>query len=78
MQQWRVTQGYCRTEGAEDCPTYGVAVTLSDNTGWAWADVDVDRAVAQALAARLQRLQPAPCHFEALVLDFIEETAGKV
>ena len=78
MQQWRVTQGYCRTEGAEDCPTYGVAVTLPDSTEWGWADVDVDRRAAQALAARLQCLQPAPCHFEALVLDFIEEMAGKV
>lgn len=78
MQQWRVTRGFCQTEGAEDHPTYGVAVTLPDGTEWAWADVDVDRPVVQELAGRLQTAQPESCHFEELVLDFIEEMAGKV
>ena len=30
MQMWRVTQGVCRTDGAEGCPVYGVQVALPD------------------------------------------------
>ena len=78
MQIWRVTQGVCRTDGAEGCLVYGVQVTLPDGTQWSWADVDTDRRLAECLACRLQNLQPAPCHFEDLVLDFIEEQAQKV
>ena len=78
MQIWRVTQGVCRTHGAEGYPVYGVEVTLADGSVWAWEDVDVDRAAAERLACRLQHLQPAPCHFVDLVLDFIEEQAQKV
>ena len=78
MQQWRVTTGVCRTDGAEGCPTYGVAVTLSDGGAWAWADVDTDPFIVRDLVRRLQAAQPEACHFEDLVLDFIEEMAGKV
>lgn len=78
MQQWRVTTGVCRTDGAEDYPTYGVAVTLSDGGAWAWADVDTDPFIVRDLVRRLQAAQPEACHFEDLVLDFIEEMAGKV
>lgn len=78
MQQWSVTEGFCQTDGAEHHPTYGVAVTLPDGSGWEWADVDVERAAAQTLAERLQALQPQQCHWEELVLDFIDEMAGKV
>ena len=78
MQMWRVTQGVCRTDGAEGCPVYGVQVTLPDGTVWSFADVDTDRFAAERLACRLQSLQPAPCHFADLVLDFIEEQAQKV
>lgn len=78
MQQWRVTEGTCETDGAEGYPTYGVAATLPDGGWWAWADVDTDRAIASVLAWRLQAAQPDPHHFRELVLDFIEEMAGKV
>ena len=78
MQIWRVTQDVCRTDGAEGYPVYGVQVALPDGTVWAWADVDTDPAVAGRLIRRLQDLQPSPCHFADLVLDFIEEQAQKV
>ena len=78
MQLWSVIEGKCETQGAEGYPVFGVRVTLPDGGGWVWADVDVNPAVAEMLAARLQAIQPAPCHFEDLVLDFIEEMAGKV
>ena len=78
MQQWRMTRGVSDTPGAEGYPTYGVAVTLPDGSEWRWEDVDVDPAVAQTLCRRLQRTQPESCHFRDLVLDFIEEMAGKV
>ena len=78
MQIWRVTQDVCRTDGAQGCPVFGVQVTLPDGTLWTWADVDVDREIAERLTCRLQSLQPSPCHFADLVLDFIEEQAQKV
>ena len=78
MQIWRVTTDVCCADGAEGCPVYGVQVTLPDGTLWAWADVDTDRSAAECLACRLQNLQPSPCHFADLVLDFIEEQAQKV
>ena len=78
MQLWSVIEGECETEGAEGYPVYGVQVTLSDGRRWTWADVDVDYAVVAMLASRLQALQPAVCHFEELVQDFIEEMAAKV
>lgn len=78
MQRWFVTEGVCRTPGAEGVPVYGVQVVLADGSLWQWEDVDVDPAVAAILASRLQRIQPSRCHFEELVLDFIEEMAAKV
>ena len=78
MQVWRMIEGACATQGAQDVPTFGVAVTLSDGGMWQWADVDTDPTVAYVLVCRLQALQPAPCHFEDRVRDFIEEMAGKV
>ena len=78
MQIWRVTQDVCRTDGAEGCPVFGVQVTLPDGTVWSFADVDTDCEMAQCLAHRMQHLQPSPCHFADLVLDFIEEQAQKV
>lgn len=78
MQQWRVIEGICETDGASGCPTYGVAVTLPDGGEWAWADVDVDPSAVQVLCRRLQAAQPERCHFQDMVLDFIEEMAAKV
>lgn len=78
MLRWSVIEGVCQTQGAEGCPVFGVQTTLPDGRSWRWADVDADPTVAQALAARLQRLQPEECHFEDLIRDFIEEMAGKV
>ena len=78
MQMWRVTQGVCTTDGAEGWSVYGVQVTLPDGTVWCWADVDTDRKIVERLVCRLQSLQPSPCHFADLVLDFIEEQAQKV
>ena len=74
-QIWTVVAGTCGTHGAEGIPTYGVQVTYADCT-WTWADVDLDPAVAQRLTDRLNRVQPEPCHFEEIVLDFIEESAA--
>ena len=78
MQTWSVIEGKCETDGAEGCPVYGVQVTLEDGSVWSWVDVDVDHGVAALLADRLQNSQPARCHFEDLVLDFIEEMGAKV
>ena len=78
MQLWSVIVGKCGTDGAEDYPVYGVQVTLEDGSEWAWADVDVDRRVVARLADRLQAIQPDPCHFKDMVLDFIEDMAAKV
>ncbi len=77
-QEWTVIDGVCRTPGAEGRRVYGVAATLADGSVWRWEDVDTDLAVAYVLACRLQEWQPAPCHFEDLVRDFIAEMAGKV
>lgn len=74
-QQWKMIPGVCGTPGAEGAPTYGVQVTYGPHV-WTWADVDTDPAVAQALVDRCNRLQPEPCHFEEIVLDFIEESAA--
>ena len=74
QQIWMITSGVCTTPGAEGVPTYGVRVTYPGGA-WAWADVDTDIAVVQVLADRLNRLQPEPCHFADMVLDFIEEYA---
>ena len=76
MQRWTVTEGVSSSEGAEGYPVYGVQVTLPDGTEWGYPDVDVERAVAEQLAHRLQALQPEACHFRDLVLDYIEEMAG--
>ena len=78
MQEWSVIESECQTAGAEGYPVYGVAVRLSDGGTWSWADVDTDRFAVQRLAERLRCTQPEPCLFEDLVLDFIEEMAGKV
>ena len=78
MQEWSVIESECQTAGAEGYPVYGVAVRLSDGGTWSWADVDTDRSAVQRLAERLRCTQPEPCLFEDLVLDFIEEMAGKV
>lgn len=78
MQEWSVMEGWCATAGAEGYPVYGVAVRMPDGSTWSWADVDTDRSAAQRLAERMQCAQPEPCHFRDLVLDFIEEMAGKV
>ena len=75
-QQWELTRGVCGTHGAEDKPTYGVRVRCPDGRVWAWPDVDLDPAVTARLVARLQSVQPEPCHFAELVLDYIEEQAG--
>ena len=75
MQRWTVTSGISDSDGAEGYPVYGVQVTLPDGGVWSWPDVDVDRCVAERLAHRLQAIQPSPCHFRDLVLDYIEEQA---
>ena len=78
MQYWRMTEGWCVTPGAEGYPAYGVAVTLPDGGVWEWVDVDTDPAAVEELVSRLQSTQPEACHFRDMVLDFIEEMAGKV
>lgn len=74
-QQWEVTQSVCGTPGAEDVTVYGVRVRCTDGITWEWPDVDVDQTAAARLAARLQVIQPARCHWVEMVLDFIEERA---
>ena len=70
-EQWVIIGGWCATEGAEDQPTYGVRCGT-----WEWADVDTDPAVVRRFVDRLNALQPEPCHYADMVLDFIEECAG--
>ena len=72
--EWSVIRGVCTTPGAEGTATYGVRAVCADRV-WQWPDVDVDPAVTAALAHRLGALQPDPCHFTELVLDYIEERA---
>ena len=74
-EQWECISGVCETPGAEGVPVYGVRVICPDGSTWTWPDVDVDRRVVQRLARRLQAIQPSPCHFRDLVLDYIEEQA---
>lgn len=69
-EKWTIVYSACSTDGAEGMPVYGVQ--CSD---WSWPDVDTDRAVAQRLADRLNTLQPEPCHYADMVLDFIAECA---
>ena len=75
-EQWSVVQGVCATPGAEGVLVYGVQVRCRDGSTWCWPDVDVERAVVDRLARRLQAAQPERCHYEELVLDFIQEVAG--
>ena len=72
--KWTVIGGVCTTPGAEGAATYGVQGTCAHGA-WQWSDVDVDYGVTAALAERLNVLQPAPCHFADMVLDYIEERA---
>jgi hypothetical protein len=71
---WSIIEGVCTTHGAEGTATYGVRAVCVDRV-WQWPDVDVDPAVAEALVHRLNALQPDPCHFADMVLDYIEERA---
>ena len=75
---WSVIEGVCETAGAEGYPVYGVQAVLAAGGVWSWEDVDADPAVVRVLVSRLQETQPEECHFRDLVLDFIEEMAGKV
>lgn len=72
--EWTVIRGVCITPGADGVATYGVQGTCAHGV-WQWPDVDLDYGVAAALAQRLNALQPAPCHFTDMVLDYIEERA---
>lgn len=74
-EEWTLVKSTCATPGAEGIPVYGVAVRRRDGGRWSWADVDTDPAVVRRLVARLQAAQPERCHYEELVLDFIQETA---
>lgn len=69
-QNWMVIRGFCGTEGAEHVPTYGLRCEHPDGV-WSWPDVDVDGAAVEALADRLNAVQPSPCHFADMVLDYI-------
>ena len=74
QQEWEVIPETCATPGAEGVATYGIRVTYPGGR-WQWADVDVDPMVVQRLAARLNQVQPEPCHFADMVLEYIEECA---
>ena len=73
--QWIVIEGVCVTPGAEGVSVFGVA---HRGCGWCWSDVDTDRAAAERLAERLNRAQPELCHFAEMVMDFVEEEAGRL
>lgn len=74
-EQWECMPGVCETPGAEGVPVFGVRVHRRDGSVWSWPDVDPDRAVVCRLAALLQAAQPERCHYEELVLDFIQGAA---
>ena len=74
--EWELVHSICATPGAEGAVVYGVAVRCRDGGVWSWPDVDLDPAVVSRLVTRLQRVQPERCHYEEMVLDYIEEVAG--
>ncbi len=75
LDQWECVPGVCETPGAEGLAVFGVRVTHPDGSVWTWPDVDVDRAAVCRLAAMLQETQPERCHYQELVLDFIQRQA---
>ncbi len=70
-QHWELTRGVCETDGAEGATVYGVRVTVGERE-WAFADVDVSPYRVEVLLGRLRQAQPAFCHMEDIVRDFIE------
>ncbi len=76
-QQWELTAGFCETPGAEGVSVYGVLCRCGGAVCWIWSDVDTDRERVLRLVDRLNRVQPELCHYEDMVLDFIEEEAAK-
>ena len=69
--QWRVVEGVCTTPGGEGAVVYGVQVTDENGGIHCWADVSAQREDVVRFAARMQAGQPAPCHWEELVTDYI-------
>ena len=72
---WECIPGRCITPGAEGVPTYVVRVRCRDGSVWEWPDVDVDQGAVFRLVETLQTAQPERCHYEDLVLDFIQRQA---
>lgn len=73
-QVWELTRGVCETDGAEGATVYGVRVTAGERE-WAFADVDASPQRVELLLERLRRAQPAFCHMEDIVRDFIDSEA---
>lgn len=70
---WEVTQSTCRVDGAGLVPVYGVCVREDGRQVWAFPDVDTCRLTVEELALRLQETCPEPCHWAAIVEDFVAE-----
>lgn len=68
----RVRMGVCLTPGAPSEPVYGLVAERGD-CRWEWPDVDTDRARVEELAHKLEAEQPAACHLEDIVRDFVLE-----
>lgn len=74
-EQWESLPGVCETPGAEGLTVYGVRVRRPDGSTWVWPDVDPDPVVVSRLVDILQAAQPERCHYEDVVLDFIQRQA---
>lgn len=70
-QDWQVIDGVCETQGGEGQQVYGVRVSQGGCTVGTWADVTDSYEAAARLARRMQRVQPAPCHWDDIVRDYI-------
>ncbi len=69
---WEMVTGTCQTDGAEGATVYGVRLTVGAYV-WQFDDVDASAQRVEVLLRRLRQEQPAICHLEDVVRDFIEE-----
>ncbi|MBE6778499.1 MAG: hypothetical protein E7541_03845 [Ruminococcaceae bacterium] len=70
-QQWKRIRSVCATDGAQGKKVYGVQVVCGEIV-WRFEDVDASARRVERLVALLNEEQPEPCHWEAIVEDYIE------
>ncbi len=70
-QQWVMTEDICTTDGAVGERVYGVCVHQGDRE-WRFADVDASPQRVEYLLRLLNEEQPASCHWEDIIRDFVD------